>query len=483
MISLQNDKYGLHLCASVLKIEVPQAFPRCAMSSLAELPELVGFFSYSRQDDKYSQGALSGLRTLIQSDLRLQLGRDFRLWQDTAAISEGALWEDEINRAIAESVFFIPIVTPSSVGSLHCKFEFESFLRREAALGRKDLIFPILYVTVDALETEAQWRQDDLLKIIGARQYLDWRMLRHYEYNLPEVRQKIGQFDQNIAKALRKQWVMPTPIPPPEGGKPGERREVGASAEVQVPDQHRDAETARNAGTEEPNKKTPEPRQGAAEDSHQDGSAQQTAAQEPVAAVKAPQPGAPPRTAIVVAGVIAAAFIGAFAMWKGMTSGGIPIAPPPVPIQPTLIQPAQPPPTEHPPVVASTPAPPPAASSPPPAPNPDFTRPPPPRPLFLNSSLGRWAVGEQSNCQVPSKYYTLSSSGGNIVWRSGSGGVDTEAIVSSDESEFRTRTVSSFHQSGSGEATGTSWVYTRAGPDRIQVTRDGRSAFMLARCS
>lgn len=61
--------------------------------------------------------------------------------------------------------------------------------------------------------------------------------------------------------------------------------------------------------------------------------------------------------------------------------------------------------------------------------------------------------------------------------------MDIEAIVSSDESEFRTRTVNSIHQSGSGEAAGTTWVYTRARPDRIQVTRDGRYAFMLARCS
>jgi hypothetical protein len=47
----------------------------------------------------------------------LQLGRNVRLWQDTAAIPDGALWADEIKRAISESAFFIPIVTPSAVGS------------------------------------------------------------------------------------------------------------------------------------------------------------------------------------------------------------------------------------------------------------------------------------------------------------------------------------------------------------------------------
>ena len=75
------------------------------MSSLADLPELVGFFSYSRRDDRHSEGALSRLRGRIQGELRLQLGRDFRLWQDTAAIPEGALWEDEIKRAIANRYY------------------------------------------------------------------------------------------------------------------------------------------------------------------------------------------------------------------------------------------------------------------------------------------------------------------------------------------------------------------------------------------
>ena len=46
------------------------------MSSLAALQtELVGFFSYSRQDDLDSDGTLSALRDRIQRELRGQLGR------------------------------------------------------------------------------------------------------------------------------------------------------------------------------------------------------------------------------------------------------------------------------------------------------------------------------------------------------------------------------------------------------------------------
>ena len=55
------------------------------MSSLADLPEVVGFFSYSREDDEASRGMLSAVRDGIQGELSGQLGRSkatFRLWQD-----------------------------------------------------------------------------------------------------------------------------------------------------------------------------------------------------------------------------------------------------------------------------------------------------------------------------------------------------------------------------------------------------------------
>src|SRR6516165_1202636 len=152
------------------------------MGSLAQLPELVGFFSYSREDDEAFRGSLSALRDAIQRDLSAQLGRtkrNFRLWQDQVAIAPGKMWESQIAKAVEEAAFFIPIVTPRAVASKHCKFEFESFLARERALGRNDLVFPIHYILVPALLDEAEWRSDPVLSIVAKRQYVDWRPYRH----------------------------------------------------------------------------------------------------------------------------------------------------------------------------------------------------------------------------------------------------------------------------------------------------------------
>jgi hypothetical protein len=182
-----------------------------SMSSLADAPDLVGFFSYSREDDEDSGGKLSKLRERIQAELRGQLGRtkrDFRLWQDKAAIAHGKLWEDELKSAIAESVFFIPIITPTAIKSHHCKVEFDSFLAREKELGRSDLVFPILYIPVPALMGD-RWRQDPLLLIIGSRQYEQWQDLRQLDPSSTEVALRVEKFCANICKALQQEWLSP----------------------------------------------------------------------------------------------------------------------------------------------------------------------------------------------------------------------------------------------------------------------------------
>jgi hypothetical protein len=211
------------------------------MSSLAHLPEVVGFFSYSREDDEAFEGTLSALRDAIQRELSAQLGRsktNLRLWQDQKAIAPGKLWEAEIKKAVEQAVFFIPIVTPRAVISQYCKFEFEAFLAREQDLGRADLVFPLLYIRVPALESEAQWRIDPVLSIVGMRQYVDWRPLRHLDVRAPTVREQIERFCDKIVEALREPWVSP------------EERRKQRELEAQQSAEEQRAEAARQAEAE-----------------------------------------------------------------------------------------------------------------------------------------------------------------------------------------------------------------------------------------
>jgi uncharacterized protein (DUF2252 family) len=107
------------------------------------------------------------------------------------------------------SVFFIPIITPTAINSRHCKTEFELFRARKIELGRDDLIFPILYIDVPALEDEAQRRRNNVLEMIQARQYADWTALRWQSADSSEFGKEIGRYCRSIRDALNRPWVSP----------------------------------------------------------------------------------------------------------------------------------------------------------------------------------------------------------------------------------------------------------------------------------
>jgi formylglycine-generating enzyme required for sulfatase activity len=105
---------------------------------------------------------------------------------------------------LAPSLIFIPIVTPTAIASSYCRFEFESFLAREEELGRRDLIFPILYIRVTELADSAKRDSDSVLSIIAQRQYVDWRDLRHRDIQSPQVAQEIERLGTKITEALHR---------------------------------------------------------------------------------------------------------------------------------------------------------------------------------------------------------------------------------------------------------------------------------------
>ena len=99
---------------------------------------------------------------------------------------------------------------------------------------------------------------------------------------------------------------------------------------------------------------------------------------------------------------------------------------------------------------------------------------------LLRNSLGQWAIGDPSDCQIPSKSYSLTRDAGNIIWRDGVGNVDIESVVYDDDTEFRSVTVKSIYKSSSWPP-GTNWTYLKIGVDRMQVTSNGRN-YVLSRC-
>ncbi len=165
--------------------------------------EPIGFWSYARLDEQQTGGRLSQLRALVGNEIGLRYGDAVTLWQDVTAIPYGANWADEIERAIGQTTFYIPIVTPRFLKSQYCLDEFRSYRRRMIALGRDDLIFPVHYVDVDHIRSEGTTFGDDL-EALRRWQWIDFRPHFYAEPNSPDVRRWAGDFAKGVMQAMRR---------------------------------------------------------------------------------------------------------------------------------------------------------------------------------------------------------------------------------------------------------------------------------------
>jgi hypothetical protein len=181
----------------------PPGFQMPGSGILADAKPLRGFFSYSRVDDRAQRKALSILRERIEEQLHMQLGRRVEVWQDLNDIRVGTRWEREIQGGIRTSAFFIPVVTPNSIVSSGCAFEFKAFCEQERAIGRSDLIFPLIYVDVWRLRPEDIWNKNELRAMISERQYVDFTDFRDLPFDDTSVKQIIRRFCESIAAALQ----------------------------------------------------------------------------------------------------------------------------------------------------------------------------------------------------------------------------------------------------------------------------------------
>jgi hypothetical protein len=183
----------------------------------------VGFWSYARQDDDYSGGQLSELRALVGKAINLRRGEEVRLFQDTEAIAIGADWEATIESAIAQTTFFIPLITPRFLKSTHCRDEFKLFRRRMSAMGRDDLIFPVHYVDVERIDPAETVFGDELL-VLRRQQWIDFRPFQYEDVKSGKVRRWADTLAASVLSAMTGARSPPaTPARTPPASYSGQR--------------------------------------------------------------------------------------------------------------------------------------------------------------------------------------------------------------------------------------------------------------------
>jgi hypothetical protein len=169
----------------------------------------IGFWSYARQDDEFSNGKLSSLRAMLRAELQQQYGREpISLFQDVAAIPPGSEWDEEIRNALTKATFCIPIITPNFVESEWCNQEVQVFLERERDIIRQHpelkgrrRVFPINYIDAQDAEPHSPELMKELLRL----QWFDLRPLRFKDQRDEAVQLALSRLAATITKLLQAQ--------------------------------------------------------------------------------------------------------------------------------------------------------------------------------------------------------------------------------------------------------------------------------------
>ena len=174
----------------------------------------IGFWSYTSSDDTAARGKLSQLRSLLNDELQLKIGRSqtVKIFQDVAAIKHGEDWEKAIHAALDQSSFLIPIITPAFLESEWCCREVLHFHARAQALGRDDLIFPVHYVDSDP-DRAGVCHDPEALAVLRRHQWIDFRALRIRNPDSEAAAAVLDTFTDSIRDALRRAVVLAPPPP------------------------------------------------------------------------------------------------------------------------------------------------------------------------------------------------------------------------------------------------------------------------------
>lgn len=184
------------------------------------------FMSYVHSDDRY--GHVKNFHERLSHEVKTLVGLEFPIFLDSEDIRTGQTWQRRIDEALDESLFFIPILTPSFFNSDYCRAELRRFLERERKVKRDDLIFPVYFVDTRALNEEELRAEDDLASVIASRQYADWRNLRHEPLTNPLVGRALEKLAMQIRDALPR---VKKPRKPAASPTPFEMRQSGATSE------------------------------------------------------------------------------------------------------------------------------------------------------------------------------------------------------------------------------------------------------------
>jgi hypothetical protein len=211
----------------------------------------VGFWSYVHVDDAAEGGRIRRLALDLREQYALISGEPIEIFVDHEALAWGDNWRENVDSTLASILFFVAVITPRYFLSVECRRELQEFARGAERLGVRELILPLVYVDVPALQEESP--ADEAVSLVKTYQWEDWRDLRFQDVTSGAYRRAVAGLAQRLVDANQRILVQEPPAPEGETteaigpGEPPGTLDVLAAGEEAIP---RVAETLTAIGSE-----------------------------------------------------------------------------------------------------------------------------------------------------------------------------------------------------------------------------------------
>jgi hypothetical protein len=161
------------------------------------------FWSYVHKDNDAEGGRIVQLAHDLEEQYGILTGGKLTLFLDKDKIEWGDELRDGIDRALAGTTFFVPIITPRYFQSDECRRELIVFSQETKRLRVESLLLPVYYVEVPELFAKDE-PSDSAMRLVSEHKHEDWRSLSLEEVSSTAYRKGVRRLAERLVKVVQE---------------------------------------------------------------------------------------------------------------------------------------------------------------------------------------------------------------------------------------------------------------------------------------
>ena len=145
-------------------------------------------------------GRVTQLGRDIVANYEAVMAEQIKLFLDRDDLHWGDQWRGQVDEALSNVAFFVPVITPRYFKRPECRREFQYFLDRATSFGIRELILPILYIDVPELHEDEP--SDAMMRILKDVQWEPWLSYRFEDRHSGEYRSAVDRLARELVRRV-----------------------------------------------------------------------------------------------------------------------------------------------------------------------------------------------------------------------------------------------------------------------------------------